>query len=313
MYFKALFWMPNLQMLRLRKMVVNSSVLRTISKLQGLQSLSLGEFLFDHESTIVFPSTLLAITSLDLTSSSVIEIVVEHLLDFMTVRTLTIEGPTQGLSILSFTKALSTLIIRTMETNQKLWDAIGRLEALEVLEIWWLLCTKPYDSLALPSTSLPKLRRLLGSPSLSRVVIGRPISSLDLASGIHIWRCTPMDPPVSEHFFNIAQSSTEVTSLSIPLELYVVRSLQEHFPSVEALEIKACHVSFPPVEGYDEVDFDKYERGRLEHIYDEVVTKWPPAPSVMSLKISMNEHYEEQHFLDLVLQRDYIPKISTME
>ncbi|KAG6839295.1 hypothetical protein C0991_004082 [Blastosporella zonata] len=148
--------------------------------------------------------------------------------------------------------AIVELRLEEMESTTTTWTIIASLNALQTLDIEHVVV--PFDYTypqELWASCLPHLQQLKISPSFTYIVVGRPISSLDLGSresysspsSYFVRHNVSRQLPMST-FTNIMQSSADIVNLTIPVEFYLLEPLHKTFPALKTLCIMMQHHNF---------------------------------------------------------------------
>ncbi|KAH0578790.1 hypothetical protein H2248_002987 [Termitomyces sp. 'cryptogamus'] len=323
MYCRAFLRMPNLHKLSLSNMVIDAHLLKNICKLKNLRSLVLDSVDFarnlaEHLFKKMPPITSLRLHQLDIDED---QNVIARIVNVANVQTLSATKCAQVLPLLPHTLALVELYLTSVESTTALWDVISRLTALTTLA---MECVAVQDDHSPPhqlsASSLPNLRRLTAPPSFSSVVADRSLSYINFMDGFQLDQVGPFihlslqADEVSRYF---TRSSSSLISLLIPLEFYSIGPFCEKFPNLQNLTIMSGHPNFsrshrPGVIGDDA--YNLFQSTIVVQFINEVTAKWPPAPSVKSLRLELQGDslvgiHDSVFLFDLELQRKFITRI----
>lgn len=272
---KAMSLMPNLHTISLTTVTINAQLLSDICELTGLRRLSLQLCTFHKDITSDFiwalPNLKLRhchITDLHMGSRISIK-VLSHIIDPSCLESFhssswEISAPVLG-KLQGDESRLCHLSLHKTTYDTRLLGILQQCPQLKTLRINRIISKSPGRCLSsLPKTSIPDLEAIMCPPTIiSDLVPGRPLNKIDL-SGVHYASVLPgassldivtsLLPLGTSGINTLFQSSAQVRSLCVPVEIFLAESFGKHFPLLEELAIEFYHPNYTKIGRFVSMD-----------------------------------------------------------
>jgi len=238
MYGQALGRMPNLQSVVLTMVDVDKRLLKTISGLTNLQSLSVNlcTFMEDITDTVIRKLTPLKLRSFsctDLQNKALLAKTLARIVSTSNLKDLRVSGWTVARDILAQFDKESSLVeleVYGARDDPILWKVLELSKAMKNIRID-RLPGAPWPSNILSSSSMPQLRTLVAPPSLALALVpGRPLHTV-LISG-DPYHCSVGRAEIER----LKHSTISIKVLQIPIDFYFLAPFDE-FPQMEVLRL----------------------------------------------------------------------------